>query len=428
MIQHGQIAALVRSSYELDLGPVGAFLPARVPIRHLPPPLDRFLDACAELPSRYPHDRGGVRAWLDREFERDDPQVRRAIAHLSIGETDAVMTALSALGHTYRWDSVPPTAERFSERWISLPPGIAGPWGLLARSADQPRVGSAWSLHLTNWKLSDRPGGAHYVPEELSAESVRIVHNWLDAPVDAHLERFSVAFVLMEATGAKVLEALVDTIEAAVARRVDETSAALGRLHVAIGAMTLTFSKLVRKRTVDPAVWLELVQPTFAWAAHADKPSQIEGGPSGMQLGTIQALDSGLGIVGRSALAKLAGTSRQHMPRPHRRFLAALDLAGQFVRGFVQETRSTDLTDRFDICVAAVSSFRVTHRARGLLYLRSRPAGDVARASTGLTIGVDDDPLTVFDRSMSERIVETQAAMVGACRRRDIGEAHVVAT
>ncbi len=94
-------------------------------------------------------------------------------------------------------------------------------------------------------------------------------------------------------------------------------------------------------------------------------------------------------------------------------------MTGPFLRRFVHDTAAPELTDRFDNCVTALGSFRLTHRARGALYLRSRPTGGVARASTGLTIGADDDPTVTFERAMNERIVETQAAMLRPGRRRD---------
>ena len=89
---------------------------------------------------------------------------------------------------------------------------------------------------------------------------------------------------------------------------------------------------------------------------------------------------------------------------------------GPALRGFVQETRCVELTEQFDACVAALGRFRATHRARGALYLRSRPSGGLARASTGLTIGIHDEPLVAFERSMDERFAETQSAIIGQGR------------
>lgn len=405
-----RVSRLLRVSYEADLGDVAAFLPSRVPLDELPQPFERYLSACAELPARYPEERGGVRRWLEREFAWEDAAVSRGIARLSPGERETLMTALSALGHTYRWDRIPPAPERFDEQRIVLPPGILAPWTELARTLEQPRVGTTWSLHLCNWKMADRPGGAAYRPEELTRETLEVARNWLPPPVDADLERFSLSFVLFEAQGAAVLRHVVDAIEAAASRRLDETSMALEELCRAIAAMTLSLSLNVRKRTIDPAIWLSLVQPTFAWSAEADEPGRIEGGPSGLQLPTIQVLDSAFGIVGESALARSALAGRQLIPRPHRRFLRAIDLAGPILRRFVVHARCPNLIEHYNRCIRGVASFRDVHQSRAALYLRSRPEHRAGRVSTGLTIGVDDDAIAVAKRTMSERTLETRAA------------------
>lgn len=412
MTTPGHIAVLVRRSYDTDLGGIGAFLPARVPVEELPAPFTRFLAACDELPARYPMGGGGVRAWLDGLFPTDEPDVRRAVARLTGPEADTLMTVLCALGHTYRWDCVPPLASRFKERSIGLPPGLAGPWTCLARKLAQPRVGSAWSLHLTNWRLPGRPGGAAYEPEELAGPALRIARTWLGPPVDEHLEAFSLAFVRMEATGASVIRALVDTVEAAAAGRVDAAGAALRRVRAAVMAMTLGFSGNVRTSTVDPRVWLELIQPTYGWGAQAEEPGRIEGGPSGMQLGTVQGLDAAFTIGQRSSAAQLARAGRRQMPVPHRRFLSTLDLAGPMLRRFVLHAGSRELTEDYDACISVLGAFRMTHRARGARYLRSRPPSDVPRASTGLSIKAGDDAAEVYERTMTERIAETNASVL----------------
>ncbi len=406
-----RVAERLRASYEEDLGEVAAFLPNRVPLDELPSPFDRYLSACDELPTRYPEETGGVRGWLGREFACEDPSVTRAVARLSTGERETLMTALSALAHTYRWDRVPPAPARFEERRVPLPPGILAPWAALARVLDQPRVGTTWSLHLCNWKSADRPGGAAYRPEELSTETLGVARNWLPPPVDADLERFSLSFVLLEARGAAILRHVVDAIGAAASRRLDDTLVALEALQGAISAMTLAFSLSVRKRTVDPGTWLSLVQPTFAWSAEVDEPGRVEGGPSGMQLPTIQALDSAFGIAGESTLARSAMAGRRLMPKPHRRFLQTIDLAGPLLRRFVVDARCDDLTQQYNRCIGGLISFRAVHHSRALLYLRSR-SDDTRRVSTGLTIGLEDDALAVVERTMSERTRETEAALL----------------
>lgn len=270
--------------------------------------------------------------------------------------------------------------------------------------------------------MTDRPGGAAYRPEELTADNVRVAHNWLLPPADVHLERFSTSFVLLEARGAAVLRHLVDTVEALGCRRPGEALASLVHLQAAMMAMTTAFSLNVRTRTVDPAMWRELVQPTFAWSAEADVPGRLEPGPSGSQLGTIQALDAVLGVAGGSSLDEQAKVGRRYMPKPHRRFLQSLDRAGPAIRDVVRHSGCEELTEQFNGCVAALSSFRRTHQARGTQYLRSSQTGTSPRASTGLTIGVDDDAVATFERTMTARIAETEAAKLASAGQPGPGE------
>lgn len=411
-VEGARLAELVRSSYESDLGRVRAFLPALVPVDELPGPFAPYISCCSELPARYPVTGGGVRDWLDREFAEEPRGLRRAIIHLTGAQRDAAMTMFSVLGHTYRWGHVPPAPARFAERLIPLPAGIKGPWEMLARLCGQPCVGTTWSLHLCNWSMRDRPGGATYHPAELTIDNVGVVRNWLPPPFDAQLERFSVSFVLLEAGGSAVLTHLVDVVEATLRLEFADAVAPLEQLRGAIAAMTRGFSLNVRKATVDPEVWLQMIQPTFPWSAEAGEPGRIEGGPSGMQLGAIQALDAGLGVGGASELAEAARAGRRYMPGPHRRFLKTLDGAGRLVRANVRNSGSEELIGQFNDCVRALRSFRATHHTRGAQYLRSGLVNAGERASTGLTIGVQDDPVATFDRTMAERVADTEAATI----------------
>ena len=403
-------ARLVRERYEADLGPGRSFLPATVPPDSLPAPFDRYLEACRDVARHYAGDAGGVRTWLDREFGREDPTVLAQLELLDRPHQESLLTALSVLGHTYRWDRIPPCADRFGERQVALPPGISGPWRSLARAFRLPPVGTAWSLHLCNWGMTDRPGGSAYVVDDVSVGNIRVAHNWLLPPFDTHLENFSLSFVLFEAKGARVLSEVVALVEAASMMDVDALLRLFNGLDSAIRTLTREFSRSVRSRTVDPSIWLTMVQPTYVWSAESDRPGCIQGGPSGMQLPVVQALDAVLGVAGTSALAAMAHAARYAMPYPHRRFLRLLDRAGPIVRTAALASANPEVVEGFNRCVWSLRSFRSTHRARGAQYLRHRPSAGAPRASTGLTIGPDDDATATFEAAMTERVAETEAA------------------
>ena len=214
----------VRDAYTSLLGDVGGFLPERIPVDRLADPLQIYLDACAELVCHYPASHGGVRGWLDERFVRFNPEWEGALLRLNPIESWTLLTALVILGHTYRWDCVPPKPERFAEHTVPLPDGIAVPWGSLSARMGQPRVGTMWTFHLCNWRLEGKAGGSQYQSSDLTIDRLHIRHQWLEPPTSNGLERFSLSFVLTEARGVDVIRAIVEAIEAAAREDIQETS------------------------------------------------------------------------------------------------------------------------------------------------------------------------------------------------------------
>ena len=154
------IAERVRRAYQTHLNEEGGFLPPAVPLDHLPAPFEPFLKECAELPYPFPAERGGVRTWLNDLFKDDNPAITSAIDGLRYMERLKLMTVLSILGHSFRWDTVPPRPEMVALTHLEFPAGLDTPWTHLAMLMNQPRVGTMWSLLLCNWTLRTKPGGA----------------------------------------------------------------------------------------------------------------------------------------------------------------------------------------------------------------------------------------------------------------------------
>jgi CRP-like cAMP-binding protein len=421
---NGSYAERLRDARRTLLGDVGAFLPQRVPLDRLPEPLQPYLEACACLPQHYPSGKGGVRAFVGDRFARFDPQVAAAMDRLSLIEQWTLLTAFAALGHTYRWDTVPPRPERLTERSVTLPEGLDRPWRGLAKRLGQPRVGTMWSLHLSNWRLVDRPGGARYQVSDLTVGRLRVAHQWLDPPAASHLEQFSLTFVLMEARGAVAVDRLIETIEAVERGDLQEVGYRLDSLEQAIHDMSKAFAQSIRDVHVDPRTWLELVQPTFAWAAEDD--GQELPGPNGMQMPTLHCLDAALSVPSSSVLARQTLAARAHMPPAHRRFVTLMDETRGLLRRFVEQTGARTLCQRYNGCVVALNKFRTAHRARGARYIEAGRHGSSGRVSTGMGIAWrpedesspssvipdKEDPLVEFERRMTERIDETRSALV----------------
>jgi hypothetical protein len=422
------IAEQLRDARRVLLQDVGAFLPERVPLDRLPEPLQPYLEACARLPDHYPLSKGGVRGFMRDRFARFDSQAAAAMDALSPIEEWTLLTAFAVLGHTYRWDTVPPRPERIGERSVALPEGLGRPWSQLAARLGQPRVGTMWTLHLCNWRLTDRLGGTRYQVSDLTVDRLRVAHQWLDPPAASHLEQFSLSFVLMEARGAVAVDRIIEAIDAMDRGDLQELGYRLDSLEQAIHEMSKAFARSIRDVYVDPRTWLELVQPTFAWAAEQD--GQVLPGPNGMQMPTIHCLDAALSVPSNSVLAQQTLAARAYMPPPHRQFVALMDQARGLLRRFVEQSGMATLCHRYNGCLVALNKFRIAHRARAAHYIDVGRHGSSGRVSTGMGIAWGseegtqpsqnsaitdkEDPIAEFERLMTERIDETGSALRAA--------------
>lgn len=413
-------AQAVRAVWEGDLGPARAFLPEQAPLTQLPPPFQAYLDLSRALPEHYPAKAGGVRGWLEASLPGYGDELRFELTQLPPRGQERLMTSLCALGHTYRWHTLPPAPERLNEA-LRLPDALARPWSDLADLLGVPRVGSAWNLHVCNWRSSIVSSGSPYLPDQLSVESMDLAEQWLPSPYDQQFRCFSLIFVMTEAAGATALRACVEAVTAASRRDIAETAGALEDLCAAIDAMRALLTRYLRSPLIEPADWLEYIQPTMPWAVQGEDLS----GPNGLQIATIQAIDAILGIPEKSALATAAGHNRQYLPPQHRRALAAFDATRSILVSFVTESRSPTLKWRFNECLKALRSWRLVHLKRAVQYLRAA-SGTGARVSTGVGLqtrpghtssappAFEHDAVSEFEQLAADRIREAVAAGVDA--------------
>jgi CRP-like cAMP-binding protein len=394
------------------LGSVGALLP-RVAPRDLEPPWEVYFTLSQQLPDHFPAGRGGVRAWLDDALLGDPGSTES----LSDDDATALLPALCALGHTYRWDSVPPTPERFIERELALPRGLQLPWTELSARFDLPQVGSAWSLHLCNWRLGG-PARITYRADDLTLDSLRLAHQWLIPPADAELERFSLSFVLMEARAGVAVQAAAAAVLAAEDRDPHRLAEQLARLAHGLREASRVFVVTMRDEPNQRQRWLELVQPTMAWALPDEHGASLPG-PSGLQLPSWQICDTVLGLSRISVLGREAVKARVAMPRKHRDLLVAADACRSTIRDFVKEDGTAVARRRYEEALDALRRFRTAHRVRAARYLRAGRVGQSARVSTGLGVewrphGESSDPVEEFEELADARLQEVARASVEA--------------
>jgi hypothetical protein len=409
------------------LGPVGTFLPERVPvIAGLPEPFAAFRAAVDDVPERYQHPGAGVRGWLDGLFGRSDPDVLDAARAADVATKAGLFGVLTILVHAYRWDTAPPAAARFAEMELRLPEGIRAPWAGLCDEAGLPHVGTAWSFLMCNWWVPGREG-AEYDAASLPETDLRLGCGWLRPPADSDVENFNLAFVCVEAKGAPATALAVDAVGAAQREDAAAATDALGGLAEAIDGVSGQFVERIRATRVALDGWLDLVQPTFGWGllGHDGQPLS---GPGGMQLGTLHVLNAVLGVPGGSTIAKATLASRRYIPTRPREFLAVLDRFAPRLRQFVLASGRQDLKLAFNDALRALRRFRVGHRVQGARYLRAGGQEGAPRLSSGTGISWREDPsrpeiepADLFERQMMDRIVETTDALAPGA-----GEPHDV--
>lgn len=400
------------------LGPAGALLPRTVPRCQLPGSWERYLELSRALPDHYPARRGGVRRWLDVALGEDPGTT----STLDDEDATALLVALCALGHTYRWDSVPPAPERFLERHLTLPSGLRAPWEELARRFDVPRVGSAWTLHLCNWRRrAPRDTNGAYTAAQLQAADLVLAHQWLDEPAASDLEAFSLTFVLMEARAGAAVAAAVDAVRGAVQRDQHRVAEALAAVAAGMRDAAQQFVVAIRDGSVDPERWLELVQPTMPWGL-ADQQGVTPPGPNGLQLPSWQLFDALLAVPAQTPLALQAREARLGMPRPHRALLTAADDCRDVIRSFVTEAGTSVTRRRYEEALDGLRRFRTAHRVRASRYLRAGRQGESPRQSTGLGLewrpDDDADPVRHFEALADARVGEVSLASLAGPHRR----------
>jgi CRP-like cAMP-binding protein len=170
------------------------------------------------------------------------------------------------------------------------------------------------------------------------------------------------------------------------------------------------FVVAMRDGSVDPRRWLELVQPTMAWALPDEHGATLPG-PNGLQLASLQVWDTLLGVPQHSELARSAMAARPGMPREHRQLLDAAGACGPLLRSFLNDGGTAVTRRRYREALDALRRFRTAHRVRAARYLRAGRPGTSARVSTGLGLAWrpnDEglDPVVAFERLADERIQE----------------------
>lgn len=231
---------------------------------------------------------------------------------------------LSFLSHAFMWcEPGPPPA--------SLPAVLAVPWVAVARRLGMPPVLTYSTYNLYNWRRLDPAA-----PVRLG--NIVCLHNFLGGPDE---EWFRLVHVDIEARAGGAVAALPDMQRAAargdagaVLRGLQEVSGALKEMQTTLGRMG---------EKCDPYIYYQRVrQPMSGWRNNpqlpqglvyegvSDKPVQLYG-ETGAQSSILHAFDAALGIEHEQVwLRDYLSSMVEHMPPPHRAFLARLAAANRY--------------------------------------------------------------------------------------------------
>lgn len=405
------IVSNIKEAYSIFLNSQGGFLPPLTPLKKVPTSYQKYLDACKLLPTYLKDQSRGCKDWLDNEFSEFDTQLLDQIDNMSMMEKSTCATLFSVLAHGYRWNTIPSPSKEFNLDHLDLPRGLALPWKHVSEALGTPMVGTLWSLLLNNWEIVGKGGGETYSNSELTYENMNVLHNFHNHPQDEQLKAFVLALVLTEARGAVIIKTLIDIIDSVVRGNEDEIIEIFETLIPALKAMNHVFMSLIKKKILDPTTWLDNIQRPYVWGVKDENGYRLEG-PSGMQLGVMTCINTALDIRSDSSLANSIKKSRIYLPTGHREFLRVFDSSRPIIRDYVTKSNNAVLRGLYNEALSTMALWKQMHHRRGKMYFKGDPKSKGMETSTGLVVDEGENLLTHFEKTMEERIIETEQTKI----------------
>ncbi|KAL3430781.1 Indoleamine 2,3-dioxygenase [Aspergillus tetrazonus] len=307
--------------------------------------------------------------------------IRQAVESLPVLNTTKLRTkpewrrayvVLSYLTHAYVWGGEIPKEV--------LPPVISVPYLEVSRYLELPPVATYAALNLWNWSTSS-PN------DDLTcADNLSVTLSFTGMKDE---EWFFMVSVALEARGARVIEMMLNTIQAVTVGDHQRIVAYLNQITEGFNELARILERMYEKNR--PAVFFHLLRPYLAGSknmASAGLPNglffdqgngkgewlQYSGG-SNAQSSLIQTFDIFLGVE-HTAMggptktelpkAKLGKTPyiqemRNYMPGPHRRFLEMLTRNAN-LRPYAMSCKlGSPVRDAYNTAVMALGSFRDKH-------------------------------------------------------------------
>ncbi|KAL6234493.1 hypothetical protein BDW75DRAFT_212048 [Aspergillus navahoensis] len=350
---------------EYEVSVQTGFLPETPPLQCLPDPYYAPWEAVAR----------------DLAARIQDGTIRQAIESLPVLITANLRTkpewrrayvVLSYLTHAYVWGGETPKEV--------IPPAISVPYLKVSSHLELPPVATYAALNLWNWSTSS-PN------DDLTcADNLSVTLSYTGTKDE---EWFFMVSVAMEARGARVIDMMLNTIQAVAVGDNQRIVAYLNRISEGFNELARILERMYEKNR--PAVFFHLLRPYLAGSknmASAGLPNGLSfdqgngksewlqhSGGSNAQSSLIQTFDIFLGVE-HTAMggptkpelpkAKMGKTPyiqemRNYMPGPHRRFLEMLSQNAN-LRPYAMSCKlGSPVRDAYNAAVMALGSFRDKH-------------------------------------------------------------------
>lgn len=382
-----------------------SFVPAKVPLMKLPAPFDTYIRILDVLHTVNTASKGGVRVFIENALSTVSLELIQ-IDSLSYWQKEKLLSVLTMLAHCYRWNHLPPSPHEYERKSIEFPEKLWAPLTYVADKLGHLYCGSHWSTTLLNFQVKGQEPATELALEHIKSEDIYIAHSWVSPELRPQLEQWIRIFVMTDIAGAVANRACIEILQGIEANSIPEVSKNLDLLYEGIGKIASVFNREVRGQKLDIAAWRNHIQPTFIWGIISDHSGVPLEGASGLQVGCIHLIDITLGLEMDSKMGKALMESRKYFPRHDRNFLQQMEPYRAHLKSFISEKNDPSLTEKYNKCVEALESYRVSHRQRGKVYIQG-DGSPKAITTTGLSIQSSDDAIKHFEIDMNERIKET---------------------
>ncbi len=261
-----------------------------------------------------------------------------------------------------------------------IPAGVAVPLVQLADMVERPPILSYSGYVLCNWERVDPDGG-------ITVDNTRLVQNFLGNKDKSWFIRIHVD---IEARAADALTNIQKAADAASRDDAAVLETALTAVHRSLTRMIESFHRMPEGCNSD--VYYFKVRPyIFGFTdviyegAFDDQPQSFRG-QTGAQSSIVPALVAALGLRHETTgLTQHLDIMKQHMPKPHREFIAQMADTG--IREAVLRQRSVGaLAEAYNECLRQVLAFRGLHYHFATTYIAEKVTNPLG---TGGTIFMD---------------------------------------